>query len=165
MAICKKCSGEFPDKRKEIGYSICLDCSTEERWSAVPVTYHKTGNTIEVVKDPDDAATITAMMSRKGFGVMNGLKGVRTRSSDKGAPVIARLTPNADAPKTLEGGRIVGRRKMPLDYEGVGNAMMSALEAEGREAALRVIDDAESAWKILPRQAVQLRSIIENLVS
>ena len=165
MPHCKKCQSQYPQARADLGYSICLDCSTEEKWSAVPVTYHKTGNTIEVVKDPDDAATITAMMSRKGFGVMNGLKGVGVRKVGSKSAPIERITSSEPLNPATGAGRVVARRKMPLDYEGVGRSTMEALETSGVDAALAVVAAAEQAWKILPRQAVQLRYIIETLGS
>ena len=30
MAECLKCGDEYPDKRKEIGYDICLKCGAEK---------------------------------------------------------------------------------------------------------------------------------------
>ncbi len=162
---CKCCGNDYPAARAALGYKVCVSCSKEERWSAVPVTYHKTGNTIEVVKDPDEAATITAMMSRSGFGVMRGMKGVKARkSTDGGSTVIAPIEAEPFIPHSFSG-REVGRRKMPLDYEGVGLQMMEALETRGKDAAILIVDCAEKEWKLLPKQAVQLRLIIDTLVS
>jgi hypothetical protein len=30
MIICPKCGNEFPEKRKELGYHVCVNCSSEE---------------------------------------------------------------------------------------------------------------------------------------
>jgi len=30
MAICNKCGNEFSDKRKVLGYDICLDCGEQK---------------------------------------------------------------------------------------------------------------------------------------
>ena len=30
MIICPKCGNEFPEKRKELGYHVCINCSSEE---------------------------------------------------------------------------------------------------------------------------------------
>ena len=30
MTICPKCGNEFPEKRRELGYHVCINCSSEE---------------------------------------------------------------------------------------------------------------------------------------
>ena len=30
MIICPKCGNDFPEKRKELGYHVCINCSSEE---------------------------------------------------------------------------------------------------------------------------------------
>ena len=30
MIICPKCGNEFPEKRRELGYHVCINCSSEE---------------------------------------------------------------------------------------------------------------------------------------
>ena len=30
MIICPKCGNEFPEKRRELGYYVCISCSSEE---------------------------------------------------------------------------------------------------------------------------------------
>lgn len=30
MIICPKCGNDFPEKRKELGYHVCVNCSSEE---------------------------------------------------------------------------------------------------------------------------------------
>lgn len=30
MAICNKCFNEFPDKRKNLGYKICIECGDKK---------------------------------------------------------------------------------------------------------------------------------------
>ena len=165
LPICKSCKNHYPQERLAIGYKVCVNCSVEEKWSAIPVTYHKTGNTIEVVKDPQEAARITAMMARTGFGLMRGMKNSSAGSAQHhNVPEPPRkiLPPATPAHSTIRGVAIA-RRKMPLDYEGTGLAMMSALETAGKEAAMQVVADAQAAWKILPKQAVQLQLIIETL--
>lgn len=68
IAHCKKCGEEMPVKRKELGYTECIKCSTATKWAGVPVINHKTGNEIQVVKDPEVAAEFMALSNRAGFG-------------------------------------------------------------------------------------------------
>lgn len=85
--ICKKCQESFPKKRKDLGYSVCVKCSTEQGWSCSALTHHKTGNTIEIIKDPELAYNINQIASRKSYGVMSGVTGRYKRyRSDKDIP-------------------------------------------------------------------------------
>lgn len=80
--ICK-CGSNIPEVRVKLGYKTCVDCSDESKWSASPITVHKTGNTIEVIKDPDLAFTINAMAERRNYGVMKGVTGSYKRKNVK----------------------------------------------------------------------------------
>ena len=43
------CSKDFPKARYDMGYTICIDCSTEEKVSCHTIYPHKTGGYIQVV--------------------------------------------------------------------------------------------------------------------
>ena len=43
------CSNEMPSQRLEMGYTICVKCSTEEKVSCHTIYPHKTGGYIQVV--------------------------------------------------------------------------------------------------------------------
>lgn len=65
--ICK-CGNVIPVKRVELGYNRCVECSTEKKASGHLVVHHKTGNEIQVIKDPETAAKMASMSNRNGFG-------------------------------------------------------------------------------------------------
>ena len=46
---CSMCSDEMPSGRLEMGYTICVKCSTEEKVSCHTIYPHKTGGYIQVV--------------------------------------------------------------------------------------------------------------------
>ena len=46
---CSMCSNEMPSQRLELGYTICVKCSTEEKVSCHTIYPHKTGGYIQVV--------------------------------------------------------------------------------------------------------------------
>ena len=46
---CSMCSNEMPSQRLEMGYTICVKCSTEEKVSCHTIYPHKTGGYIQVV--------------------------------------------------------------------------------------------------------------------
>ena len=46
---CSMCSNEMPSQRLDMGYTICVKCSTEEKVSCHTIYPHKTGGYIQVV--------------------------------------------------------------------------------------------------------------------
>ena len=46
---CSRCNVEVPQARIDMGYTICTDCSTEEKVSCHTIYPHKTGGYIQVV--------------------------------------------------------------------------------------------------------------------
>ena len=69
---CNKCKSEIPAKRVELGYKVCVKCSTVESYGCVDIVYHKTGNTVQPV-DKRTAELINKASRRSGFGVMRGM--------------------------------------------------------------------------------------------
>jgi hypothetical protein len=51
-----------------MGYTVCVECSSEKKASGHLVVHHKTGNEIQVIKDPETAAKMASMSNRNGFG-------------------------------------------------------------------------------------------------
>ena len=52
---CSMCSNEMPSQRLELGYTICVKCSTEEKVSCHTIYPHKTGGYIQVVSKEQSA--------------------------------------------------------------------------------------------------------------
>ena len=50
---CSMCSDEMPSQRLQMGYTICVNCSTEEKVSCHTIYPHKTGGYIQVVSKED----------------------------------------------------------------------------------------------------------------
>ena len=46
---CSRCGVDVPQARINMGYTICVDCSTEEKVSCHTIYPHKTGGYIQVV--------------------------------------------------------------------------------------------------------------------
>ena len=68
--ICK-CQNIIPKQRVNLGYQVCVYCSTTEQYGCSAITYHKTGNSIQIMSS-SDAAKIAKMTRRKGYGTMLG---------------------------------------------------------------------------------------------
>lgn len=74
MIKCIKCNGKMPELRFiKFGYKHCVNCSTVQRVGGVPITNHKTGNTIQVVP-MEVAENLIRLSARKGYGVCSGMK-------------------------------------------------------------------------------------------
>ena len=66
--ICK-CKNIIPIQRVNLGYKVCIGCSQTEKYGCSAVTYHKTGNSIQIMSR-SDAARIAKMTRRRGYGTM-----------------------------------------------------------------------------------------------
>ncbi len=64
-----KCKNIIPQGRLDLGYTVCVNCSTVERYGCAPIINHKTGNSIQILSS-EDAADIDRMTRRRGYGTM-----------------------------------------------------------------------------------------------
>ena len=67
-----KCTHDIPKQRVALGYTTCVECSTEEKLGCIDTINHKTGNTIQVMSrsDADQASKLT---KRAGFGTLRAI--------------------------------------------------------------------------------------------
>ena len=72
MLQCK-CNNIIPQGRVDLGYKVCVDCSTTEQYGCAPLINHKTGNYIQIMSS-SDAARIYRLTQRRGYGTMLGEK-------------------------------------------------------------------------------------------
>jgi hypothetical protein len=153
-------------KRLALGYRVCLGCSKEPRWSGVPIINHKTGNEIQIVKDPEVAAEFMAKSARTGFGTLKGMSSSYKRPSagpDKPVGLLPDKPVGLLPDKPLVD-REIGRRPASNEFDAVGAEAMNLLEQESAEAAYALIDKAHIEKRIYRVHAEQLRQIIESLV-
>ena len=69
---CSMCSNEMPSQRLDMGYTICVKCSTEEKVSCHTIYPHKTGGYIQVVSK-EQSANLNRL-DRRGTGVKSAPK-------------------------------------------------------------------------------------------
>ena len=67
MTKCKQCKNIIPQGRLALGYTSCVDCSTTEPYGCVQITYHKTGNTIQIMPK-SQAKRVRKLGARRGYG-------------------------------------------------------------------------------------------------
>jgi len=74
MISCIKCGNDMPELRYvKYGYRNCVNCSSVERVGGVPITNHKTGNTIQILPK-EVAENLIRLSQRQGYGVCKGMK-------------------------------------------------------------------------------------------
>ena len=66
-----KCKNIIPKQRVNLGFRVCVDCSTTEQYGCAPLINHKTGNSIQIMSS-SDAARISKITQRRGYGTMLG---------------------------------------------------------------------------------------------
>ena len=64
-----KCKNIIPDGRVNLGYKVCVSCSTTERYECAPLINHKTGNSIQIMSS-SEAIIIAKLTRRRGYGTM-----------------------------------------------------------------------------------------------
>lgn len=117
---CKSCHKELPNKRIELGFAHCTDCSTIDAYGTVDITYHKTGNTVQHV-DKDTARNINKRARRNTYG--SNLGTIKSGGYD-------------EFKRKIEVGcstSFVGSKEM---FERVGNEAMFKLDLLGLDKAL-----------------------------
>lgn len=154
---CKTCFELMNPKRLELGYRICISCSVEPKWSSVPVINHKTGNEIQIVKDPEVAAEFLAKSARKGFGTLKGMSSSYKRQAFT-APVKIQPIPDKIPPT-----RELSRRPLPNEFEAVGSEVMGLMETSTLELVYEHIEKALAKKRIYKIHAEQLKQIIQSI--
>lgn len=72
---CVQCYNHMPALRfTKYGYRSCVNCSTVKRVASIPITNHKTGNSIQIVS-AELAEEVGRLAARTGYGVSKGIKG------------------------------------------------------------------------------------------
>jgi len=66
---CTKCNNTIQPGRVRLGYKVCINCSTVERYGCAPLINHKTGNSIQIMSS-SDAARVAKLTRRRGYGTM-----------------------------------------------------------------------------------------------
>jgi hypothetical protein len=64
--ICR-CGNAIHPVRIKYNYNTCVSCSNTESYGCVPITNHKTGNSIQIMSK-SQAEVIRKSSMRKGYG-------------------------------------------------------------------------------------------------
>lgn len=146
---CKSCKKQLPQKRIELGYYHCTDCSTVDVYGTVDITYHKTGNTVQHV-DKETASKINKDSRRNTYGSNLG-------SIKSGGP--------SEFTRKIEVGcntNTIGSDGM---YQKVQDKVELFYETFGYSKAAGYIGQALDECKINMTQANKLKRMLDILVT
>jgi len=140
-----KCNHNIPQARLDLGYKVCVDCSTEEKLGCIDTIHHKTGNTIQVMsrEDADKASKLTR---RAGFGILRSMSG--GKSSQHKAKIINGCSTT-----------YVGNDVM---FEQIGKTYMDYLEVD-KNIAERYLDRALDNVEISELQYNKIKLLCHSL--
>jgi hypothetical protein len=142
---CSRCSNKIPTARTDMGYTICVDCSTEEKKVGHIIYPHKTGAYIQVV-DKETHANLNRL-DRRG-------------SSKKTAKHYKDITISEPKPQRKYVSNYVNKIKH-LSYDETLDKVMSYYEEWGYERTLQYLRQLNSSGDI----PLSLRVKIQDLVT
>ena len=145
MNSCSRCDVEVPQARIDMGYTICINCSTEQKKMGHVIYPHKTGGYVQVV----DSETYQDLnrIDRRGY---KG-KGVRLY---KDATLVSKPK---EQKNSVNGG--VSRIKH-LSYDDSLEKVMKYYEEWGYDRTIKYLRKLSSSGKI----PLELRIKLQNLV-
>ena len=115
MIQCKKCDVNIPKARSEMGYDVCVGCSTEQKKVGHVIYPHKTGAYIQVMDretrdnlDRLDRRGITSKTSRHYKTIVK-----KSKDLDKTAKVVRNRPSSLDNIKLIPYDKLL---KMIMDY-------------------------------------------------
>ena len=149
---CKSCGNTIPCKRLEImpGCTTCVNCSIESKFSGVPVINHKTGNEVQVVKDPEVAKEFLKKSSRAGYGTMRGISSGNTALAKKKVRGLVGTT-----------AAVPGKE----NFERYGKIAMQEFESFGIVRCTKLVQTAVSNRNITQLQGEKILQLIDLLNS
>jgi hypothetical protein len=147
---CKSCGSVIPFKRLEIipGCTTCVNCSSEAKFSGVPVINHKTGNEVQVVKDPEAAKEFLKKSSRAGYGTMRGVSSGNTALAKKKVKGLVGTTAS-----------VPGKEQ----FERIGKIAMKEFETFGIVRCTKLVQTAVSNRNITQLQGEKILQLINLL--
>ena len=139
-----KCNHNIPQARLDLGYKVCVECSTEEKLGCIDTIHHKTGNTIQVMSR-EDADKANKLTKRAGFGI---LRSMSNGSSQRKSNMITGCSTT-----------YVGNDVM---FEQIGKTYIDYLEVD-KEIAQRYLDRALNNVEISQNQYNKIKLLCYNL--
>jgi hypothetical protein len=143
---CNSCSSSIPERRSQLGFNTCVNCSNVETYGFVNIINHKTGNTVQPLPR-SQANAINKIGDRKRFGTV--LKG-----GSKSTAYNPKNTKHK-VPTVFIGNKFT--------FEMVGKKALSIVEEKSIEAAINYVEKEVRDYTINGAQALQIKKVINLL--
>ena len=142
---CSLCNSNIPKARIDEGYTICVNCSTEEKVSCHTIYPHKTGGYIQVVSK--EQANNLNRLDRRGTGGIRKAKHYKEFSVEESKPI------SYSNPKC---------NKVYTSYDTALDMVMSYYEEWGYEPTLKYLRQLNSSGDIPLLTRVKIQDIITD---
>ena len=146
---CSRCNTKVPNERRELGYTICTNCSVEEKKVGHIIYPHKTGAYVQVVsKSTQDNLN---KLDRRGYrrgGSYKHYKELTLSDNTKPKPIPKQLT--SDNIKLL-------------DYDTAKDMVMDYYREWGYTRTLQYLRQLNSIGDIALLQRCKIQDIITEL--
>ena len=150
MSSCKKCDVNIPKARSEMGYDVCVNCSTEQKKVGHVIYPHKTGAYIQVMDrdtrdnlDRLDRRGVTAKTSRHYKTIVKK----KSKDLDKTAKVVRNRPSSLDNIKLIPYDELL---KMVMDY----------YDEWGYEPTIRYLKELNSKGDIALKQRAEIQDLV-----
>ena len=153
VSSCKKCDVNIPKARLEMGYDVCVNCSTEQKKVGHVIYPHKTGAYIQVMDrdtrdnlDRLDRRGVTAKTSRHYKTIVKK----KSKDLDKTAKVVRNRISSLDNIKLIPYDELL---KMVMDY----------YDEWGYEPTLKYLRGLNSSGEIPLMTRVRIQDIVTDI--
>lgn len=156
---CTKCGIVIPKQRSDLGYTTCIEHSSEKMVQGRMVYEHKTAGFIQIYKDPAALNNLNRLDRRSRTSPLD-----RPEMS-KSSTDSYRLTEKALGPGPQKQfiQAVKDRNETILDeFDLVGNEMLLEYSRSGYKSALNVIESATKQQRIPVYRRIQLINIVNH---
>tara|TARA_R110002074_G_scaffold271782_2_gene443452 strand:+ start:525 stop:1028 length:504 start_codon:yes stop_codon:yes gene_type:complete len=143
---CSLCNNGIPQARIDMGYTICTNCSTEDKVSCHTIYPHKTGGYIQVVSK--EQSENLNRLDRRGVG------GIKTAKHYKEFKIDT-----IDEPKPVKFRRCT---KVYTPYDTALDMVLSYYEEWGYERTLQYLRQMNSSGDIPLATRVKIQDIVTD---
>ena len=144
---CSLCSKDVPQARIDEGYTICVECSTEEKVSCHTIYPHKTGGYIQVVSK--EASENLNRLDRRGTST--------TKSAKYYKPFIVK---EKEEPKQYKSRRCT---KVYTSYDTALKSVLDYFDEWGYEPTLRHLRQMNSSGEIPLMTRVKIQDVVTDM--
>ena len=144
---CSLCSKDVPQARIDEGYTICVECSTEEKVSCHTIYPHKTGGYIQVVSK--EASENLNRLDRRGTST--------TKSAKYYKPFIVK---EKEEPKQYKSRRCT---KVYTSYENALKSVLEYFDEWGYEPTIKYLRKMNSSGEIPLMTRVKIQDIVTDM--